>query len=171
MNDPTTVIRPAERGDLDYILSSWMRTYEHAPEMNMPGMIRDEYFRMTHLVLDELIARASRAGSLYVACERNAPHLIKGYLCGEAFDRPPIAYLHWVQVKKQYWRQGICTALVDKYVKDFGITAEQNMLYTFSNKAMRIPGFAQHMNERYSMVYYPWFKYTSQEPGWESGIV
>ncbi len=167
----TTLIRPAERGDLDYILSSWQLTYEHSPEMKLPGMIRDEYFRMTHLMLDELIARASQKGSLYVACERNAPHLIKGYLCAEAFTQPDIAYLHWVQVKKKYWRQGIMTQLLDKFVEDFGVTHEQNILYTFSNKAMKIPSFYQYMNERYSMVYWPWFKITSQEPGWESGVI
>ena len=164
-----TIIRQAEKGDLDYILSSWQLTYERSPEMNMPGMIRDEYFRMTHLVLDELISRSSRQGALYVACEQNAPHLIKGYACCEAFTKPDIAYVHWVQVKKQFWRQGIMTLLVDQFVKDFGVTPEQNLLYTFSNKAMRIPKFASYMNERYSTVYWPWFKYTSQEPGWEAG--
>lgn len=167
----TTLIRHATTGDLDYILSSWQLTWEESPEMHFPGMIRDEYFRMTHLVLDELISRASNKGSLYIACERQAPHLIKGYLCAEAFTQPDIAYVHWCQVKKQYWRQGLMTAMLDKFCKDFGVTDEQNLLYTFGSKHMKKPGLYRYLNDRYSMVYWPWFKYTSQEPGWESGVI
>ena len=137
--------------------------------MDMPGMLRDEYFHKTHLILDELISRCSKKGSLYVACEEGAPYIIKGYLCGEAYQSPDIAYLHWVQVKKKHWREGIGKQLIDTFVRDFGITREQNLLYTFSNKAMKLPGFARFMSERYSAVYYPWFKITSLPYGWESG--
>jgi ribosomal protein S18 acetylase RimI-like enzyme len=165
------MIRQAERADLDYILSSWQLTYEKSPEMSQPGMIRDEYFRLTHLVLDELISRASAKGSLYIDCVDGAPHLIRGYLCAEAYTEPDIAYVHWAQTKKKYWGQGIATNLVNTFIRDFGVTEEQNLLYTFSSRAMACPGFANKATERFPLVYWPWFKYTSQEFGWESGRI
>jgi len=102
-------IRPAEEGDLDYILSSWQLTWERSPEMNSPGMIRDEYFRHAHLILDELISRSSENGALYICHQPGAPHLIRGYLCGEvrSWGGVDVAYLHWMQVKKRDWRQGV----------------------------------------------------------------
>jgi GNAT superfamily N-acetyltransferase len=169
----TTEIRPGERGDLDYILSSWMRTWERSPEMAWPGMIRDEYFRHAHLMLDELVARSSGAGALYVACEAHSPHIIQGYLCGEpvVWKGPPqvqVNYLHWVQVKKKYWGQGIATMLLDRYKRDFLIGDDDNILYTFGSSAAKREMFQPFMR-RHNFTAWPWFKYTSQEPGWESG--
>jgi len=164
-------IRHAEEGDLDYILSSWQLTWERSPEWNMPGVIRDEYFRHAHLILDELISRSSANGALYVCHHTGSPHLIRGYLCGEVFKDPDIAYLHWVQVKKPEWNKGVGQALMQTLVENFRIDLEggQNILYTFSNSALKRPSFAQRACREYNLVYWPTFKYTSQAPGWESG--
>lgn len=162
-------IRPAEKGDLDYILSSWMRTWLRSPEWNQPGVLRDEYFRQAHLLLDELISRASQAGSLYVCHATGAPHLIRGYLCAEAFQQPNIAYLHWLQVKKADWQQGVASALLEAFKRDFDVQPNQNLLYTFSSRAMKNRELAKVACERYNLVYWPNFKYTSQAFGWEAG--
>lgn len=169
----TTEIRPAERGDLDYILSSWQLTWERSPEMSWPGIIRDEYFRHAHLMLDEIISRSSAAQALYIACEAGAPHLIKGYLCGEPvyWKGPPqvqINYLHWLQVKKKYWNTGVATMLLNRYKRDFLIKEDDNILYTFGTGAAKKPIYQAAMR-RNNMTAWPWFKYTSLAPGWESG--
>jgi GNAT superfamily N-acetyltransferase len=163
-------IRPAEEGDLDYILSSWQLTWERSPEMNLPGMIRDEYFRHAHLMLDELISRSSENRALYICHQPGSPHLIRGYLCGEvrSWENVHVAYLHWIQVKKPDWRKGVGSALVERFRKDFNIGEDQNMLYTFANSAVRNQGIWEAARDL-NLVYWPWFKYTSQEYGWESG--
>jgi hypothetical protein len=163
-------IRPAVRGDLDYILSSWQLTWERSPEMNCPGMIRDEYFRHAHLILDELISRSSENKALYICHQPGAPNLIRGFLCGEvrSWENVDVAYLHWVQVKKKDWRKGVASALIERFRKDFLIKEDQNMLYTFTNSAVRNQGIWEAAADL-NLVFWPWFKYTSQEYGWESG--
>lgn len=169
-------IRQAEQGDLDYILSSWQLTWERGPEMNLPGMIRDKYFYHAHLILNEIISRASKAGSLYVCQVPNQPHLIRGFLCAEVFkedpdqpDQPEIAYLHWVQVKKKDWDQGVASALFEAFYADFDIQPDQNLLYTFTSRALNRRELVKKAQERYNLVAWPWFKYTSQDFGWEAG--
>lgn len=166
----TFCIRQAVKADLEYILPSWMQTYEKSPEFDQPGVVRDEYFRHTHLILDELLARASQAGSLYVCHEEGAPHIIRGYLCAEVFKKPyHVAYLHWVQVKGKQWGQGVASALIDTFKRDFDIQENQNILYTFSSKAMTLGKLSKLARSRHNLLYWPWFKFTSMEPGWEVG--
>lgn len=162
-------IRPADTGDLDYILSSWMRTWEKSPEMDLPGMLRDEYFRNTHLMLDELVARASKKGSMYVCHATGAPHIIRGFLCAEAYTAPDIAYVHWIQVKRPDWNRGVASALLEAFIADFDIQPTQNILYTFGSKALTLRKLAKTACDRYNLVAWPWFKYTSQPYGWEAG--
>lgn len=169
-------IRPAHRSDLDYILSSWMRTWERSPEMNLPGMLRDQFYRHAHLLLDEIIPRCSKQGGLLVCHETGAPNIIRGFACGEVVSwhaqdgaEGEIAYLHWVQTKKQYWRQGVAEALLEALQKDFGMTEDQNWLYTFSARVLKDRELARKACERYNLVAWPWAKYTMMEPGWESG--
>ena len=152
-------IRPATTGDLDYILSSWMRTWEKSPEMDLPGMLRDEYFREAHLILDELVSRASGNGSLYICHATGAPHIIRGYLCAEATTQPDIAYVHWVQVKRAEWGKGVASALMEAFITDFDVQPSQNILYTFSSKALTLRKLAHKARERYSLVAWPWYKF------------
>ena len=167
-------IRQAVGGDKEYILQSWMYAYENSPEMSMPGMSRDDYFAYTHRLLDEIIARCSRAGSCYVCHQPNAPHLIRGYLCAEALDAFPVVY--WVNVKKQEKKKGVASALMEQFYRDFEITPGK-LVYTFSSKDLRgkwdkkesrfNDDLPRKAKERYGIVYHPWWKYTSQAQGWE----
>ena len=165
-------IRQGVAGDKEYILQSWMYAYENSPEMKMPGLSRDDYFAYTHRLLDELIYRASKAGSLYVCHQPNAPHLIRGYLCAEATVAFPV--VHWLNVKKQEKRKGVASALLEQFYLDFEIEPGK-LLYTFSSKDLK-GGFrdgrfqnelAEKAMERYGIIYHPWFKFTSQDMGWE----
>lgn len=160
-------IRYPEKGDLDYILSSWQRTWEQAPEWKFPGVIRNEYFRHAHLMLDELISRSASQGALYICHAPGAPYIIRGYLCGEVYTDPNIAYLHWVQVKKPEWQKGVAEALLTRFKLDFDVQPDQNILYTFGTKCLWNKGFGQKLVERHNLTYWPFFKWTSQPEGWE----
>ncbi len=158
-------IRPAERSDLEYILSTWKLTWEQSPEMDLPGMIRDKYFEQAGKLLEEIVPRASRNGSLYICQMQGAPHIIRGFLCGEVTTEPDIAYLHWVGIKRKEWGKGVGSALMEAFIKDFDIRPEQNILYTFSSKAMqKCPGLAKKVTQRYSLVAFPWMKYEGWTP-------
>jgi hypothetical protein len=158
-------IRQANSGDREYILNSWLLAYENSPEMRNPGIIRDDYFAYTHRLLDELISRASKAGSVYVCHQQDASYSIRGFMCAESFKAFPV--VHWISVKKQEKKKGVASALLEQFYKDFDIKPG-NLLYTFSSKDLRKHrDLADKARERYSIVYHPWFKYTSQEGGWE----
>ena len=164
-------IRPAEQGDLDYILHSWLTTYKKSPEMQQPCLPHAAYFRHGHLMLEEILSRTSKRGSLYVACDPSAPYVIYGYLCAEAFQYPNLAYIHWVQVKRKQWGQGMATAMIEKFKADFGVRDNQNLLFTFSANILRNRELSRKAGERFNLVYWPWFKYTSMPEGWESASV
>jgi hypothetical protein len=163
------VIRGGEPNDLDYIIASWLHAFKMSPEMRMPGLIHDDYYHHQHLIVDELIPRASEKESLYVAQAPGSKHLIKGYLVAEAFKN--VAFVHWCQVKKEHWNQGIATALLNQFRTDFGIPNDANLLYTHSAQVLLNKKFAQKACERFNLVYWPWFKHTSQPYGWEGGSV
>jgi hypothetical protein len=158
-------IRQATKADIPYITQSWLYTYEESPEMDMPGFVRDNYFGYEHKRLDHLIPRASRAGSMYICHVGGAPHLIRGYLCAEAFEAFPV--VHWLQVKKKFQREGVATALLTQFYQDFEITPG-NLVYTYSCKDLRrFPHLTKKAVDRYNLVYLPQLKYTTMPAHWE----
>ena len=158
-------IRQAERQDLKYICQSWLYAYQESPEMNMPGLINDDYFGYQHKLLDDIIPRASKAGSLYICHEEDKPHLFRGYLCAEPFDGLPV--VHWLQIKKHSKRKGVATALMQQFYKDFGYVKGQNCVYTHSAKDLRQGWLSKRVKKEYAGCYVPWMKYTLAAPGWE----
>lgn len=166
-------IRMATASDREYILKSWMLAYEQAPEMRMPGLIRDDYFAYTHRLLDELISRSSEKGSMYVCHQPNASYMIRGFLCAEAYTDFPV--VHWVHTRKSEKKKGVASALIEQFYKDFEIQPG-NLIYTFSSRDLMgkyMDGkyndeFPKRMTKRYNLCYLPWWKFTTATPGWEA---
>jgi hypothetical protein len=166
MSEDLYHIRAVEKPDLKYICQSWLYAYQESPEMSNPGLVNNDYFGYQHKLIDDIIPRASAAGSAYICHEPGAPHLYRGYLIAEPFDNLPV--VHWMQCKKGSWKQGVATALLHRFYDDFGYTKGQNLVYTHSSKMARSQGWMQaKMKKEWSCVYLPWFKYTLAEPGWE----
>lgn len=167
VNPKNSDIRPIEKADLKYVNQSWLYDYQESPEMRMPGLINDDYFGYQHKLIDDILPRASKAGSAYIMNEPGHPHLYRGWLVAEPFDGLPV--IHFIKVKKGAMRQGVATALVDRFFEDFGYTKGQNCVYTHSAKdIVRCKWLREKMVEDYSAVYLPWFKYTLATPGWEA---
>lgn len=162
-------IRPANVGDLDYILNAWQLTWNRSPEVDWPNKIQDEYFRIAHALLDEIISRSAQQGALYVCHFPGSPHIIRGFLCGEVTTRPDVAYIHWIQVKKAEWRKGVASALLERFKLDFDVHPEQNLLYTFATNCLKQKHMRDKVLPRHNFL--PWlhYKYTSQPWGWETG--
>lgn len=158
--------RQAERADLKYVCQSWLYSYQESPEMDMPGLINDDYFGYHHKLLDDILPRASKAGSLYICHEPGLPHMIRGYLVAEPFEGLPV--VHWLNVKKGSKRQGVATALMLQFYKDFDYEQGQNCVYTHSSKDMKKQTWlSSKAKVDWSCVYLPWFKFTLAKPGWE----
>ena len=155
------IITQAVEDDLKYITSSWLRTYIDSPEMRMPNLVHSDYYYHTHRFLDEIISRSSKLKALYVAREPAAPSIIHGYLCCEPYEE--LTLVHWAAVKRPMWGRKIFTRMMDKFLDDFKIPHDVNLLYTFSSKTMTKP-IGKHLADKYSLVYYPWLKYDILSP-------
>jgi hypothetical protein len=157
-------IRPIERADLKYVCQSWLYDYQESPEMDMPGLINDDYFGYQHKLLDDILPRASRAGSAYIMNEVGQPHLYRGWLVAEPFEGLPV--VHFCKVKKGAMNQGVATALLERFFEDFGYTKGQNLVYTHSSKDVKRKHWLQgKMKDDWSCVYLPWFKFTLAKTG------
>jgi hypothetical protein len=157
-------IRAAEAGaDLKYITQSWLYSYQQSPEMNQPGLINDDYFGYQHKMIDDIIPRASAAGSAYMCYEDAGKHLFRGYLIAEPYVGLPV--VHWMQVKKGSKRQGVATAMLNRFYTDFGYVKGQNLVYTHSSKDLLQGWASKRAKKDWSCVYLPWFKTTLAKHG------
>ena len=153
--------------DVDYITHSWLHAYKQSPEMNNPGLTERDYFHYTHKKIDEILPRASAAGSVYMCIDGENENRYRGYLVAEAFeDFPPI--IHWLQVKKEHKRQGVATALLKQFFIDFDFVPGA-CVYTFSSDDLKrkrsIRVAFEEMGCR--LLYIPDMKTTLNRPDWE----
>jgi len=162
-------IRQATGPDIGYITNSWLMAYKMSPEQDMPGRTNRDYYHYNHRKLEEIIPRASRAGSCYICHVADKPDEFRGYMVAEAFeDFPPI--VHWVQVKKEHKNQGVAGALLDQFFLDFDLDPDA-LIYTFSSHDMKRRGvkFMEKLNARdIKLLYLPDMKSTLNRPGWEA---
>lgn len=166
MPDKNSEIRPIEKADLKYVCQSWLYDYRESPEMNMPGLINDDYFGYQHKLMDDLISRASKAGSAYIMNEPGHPHLYRGWLIAQPYENLPV--VHFAKVKKGCMNQGVASALMERFYFDFRYTKGQNCVYTHSAKDILRYRWLRESMKDWSCVYLPWFKYTLADPGWEA---
>lgn len=153
--------------DLDYITNSWLHAYKISPEQDMPGLTQRDYFHYTHKKLDDIIPRASKAGSLYMCHEKYDTLKYRGYLVAEAFENfPPI--IHWCQVKKAHKRKGVATALLKQFFLDFDIEPGA-VIYTFSSYDIKRKRSIRVALEEMGikLLYIPDMKTTLNRPEWE----
>jgi hypothetical protein len=153
--------------DIDYITHSWLNAYKGSPEMDMPGRTDRDYYHYTHKKLDEIIPRASAAGSCYMCHDKHDLFNYRGYLVAEAFeDFPPI--IHWCQVKKDEKRKGVATALLKQFMLDFDIEPGA-FIYTFSSRDVKRKRDIRVALEDLGMkmLYIPDMKTTLNRPDWE----
>jgi ABC-type uncharacterized transport system substrate-binding protein len=152
-------IRQIEKADLKYVCQSWLYDYQESPEMNMPGLINDDYFGYQHKLIDDILPRASKMGTAYIMNEPGQKHLYKGWLVAEAYAGLPV--VHFMKVKKGSMNQGVATDLMERFYQDFGYTKGQNLVYTHSAKDVdRFRWLQKKMKDDWSAVYLPWFKFT-----------
>jgi hypothetical protein len=153
--------------DLKYITNAWLNAYRSSPEMNMPGRVDKDYYHYTHKKLNQIIPRASKAGSCYMCHVADAPMQFRGFMVAEAFENfPPV--IHWLQVKKLDKRQGVATALIEQFFFDFKLNPDC-IIYTFSSQDMkRRKEIVNKFEERgIRLLYLPDMKTTLNDPDWE----
>lgn len=119
------VLRAAKLSDINFLTSSWLRSYRNAPAVS--GVPNSTYYYYHHKVLEELLTRCT----VMVACFPDRPDQILGYVCAEKFDAGLV--IHYLYVKKTFRNFGIARKLVDHLVE-----AEKppKILYTHKTRDM-----------------------------------
>jgi GNAT superfamily N-acetyltransferase len=96
------VLRPVRESDLNFIRSSWLKSYRPLYTM-VPNPV---YYAVYHGVVEGLLARPT--SRTVVACASDHDDHILGYACAE----PTEQRFHWAYVKEPFRRIGIGRALV-----------------------------------------------------------
>lgn len=101
-NAPKWVIRTAEPADISFIYATWLKSYRTGSGLGLASGKR-AYFITYQLVIDEILAKPEAV--VYVAVKPDEPFVIFGYMVAEP------SVLHYVFVKKAFFRKGIARAL------------------------------------------------------------
>lgn len=114
------VLRPAEAGDRNYVLSSWLRS--HRSDSGQARRQGPDYWERHHRVVEALLGRAATM----VACWSDDPDVIIGWACTE--DRT----VHYVYVRKEFRRMGIARMLLEPMLREAGVQ------YTHTTNVVRM---------------------------------
>ena len=107
MRDWKFNIRPANGDDLNFIYSTWVNSIWSDCE-KFRGIHAPLFFKEYPKVIDQILANPKTKTA--IACKYDEPFVIFGYAIAE----PPVA--HYVFTKKNFWKMGVATALME-YLK------------------------------------------------------
>lgn len=104
---PPVRYRPAEAGDVGYIVHSWLESY-HKGNPLMRQVRFHRYKEPQRRRIHELLGRSH----VICACDAEFPDTLYGWACGEKVESTP--FLHYVYVAQLWRREGIARTLVEK---------------------------------------------------------
>lgn len=99
------------KNDEACILATWLNSFEPHRDRRVP---RDLYYRFQHERIEQRLWRASGLGTALVACFKDDPTQIMGWLVGQPDHSNTLDY---VFTKSIYRRFGIATALLKQFGK------------------------------------------------------
>lgn len=99
----TLAFRAAKQEDLNFILSSWLRSYRDAKRT----VKNKDYFPGQQRLIGALAGKRN----LVIGCDADTPEWIAGYACGQMLDDGSLL-LDYVYVKQPYRERGIGRALI-----------------------------------------------------------
>lgn len=104
MSNQRVEIRSANKDDIPFVYSTWLRSYKHSSPVTR--CIRSDAFYAGHQkILDSILS--SEGVTVVIACDREDLNLIFGFLAYE----PEI--VHFVYIKKPFRKMGIAKKLLE----------------------------------------------------------
>lgn len=99
-------IRPMVDSDFNFIINSWLKTYKYSGP-HVKRMLDRVYYEFYEPKVKDLIKRSD----VYVACLREEPEVIVGYLAIERKDEHDI--IHFCLVKDLWQKIGVARYLLE----------------------------------------------------------
>lgn len=107
---PRYRIRPAEAGDVGYIVHSWLESY-HAGN----ALMRQVRFGRYKEPMRRSIHRLLGTSQVYVACDAADSSRLYGWACGELYGDTPV--LHYVYVAQLFRGVGMARDLCNQLLR------------------------------------------------------
>lgn len=105
-------IRPHNDTDTDFIYASWLHHYRFSSDF--ARNIRTHlYYEFHHKVIERILERKAK---VRIACLKDDPDVIVGYLVYEGQDDAPV--IHFCFVKKAFRQMGVAKSLVQGLALD-----------------------------------------------------
>lgn len=144
-------IGPADVADLNFVLSSWKKSFREAPKLaQLPAHV---YYERANSEVAEILTRAE----VLVARDSERPDFLYGFIAYEALDgageRPDALCVQFVYTKRDWRRLGVASKLLSAAVthaEALGVDLDSaRLVYThetrFNDVAERL-GF-RHVNQ------------------------
>lgn len=92
--------------DFNYVISAWLKSFKYSG--TTVQRMRDTVYFATY---EPIVKRLIKQSDVYVACLREEPEVIVGYLAIERKHDSDI--IHFVQVKDLWQKMGVATYLLE----------------------------------------------------------
>ena len=144
-------IRKAQKSDIPFITSSWLRSNRDGFMVrSVPNTV---YYYKHHKILESLLPR----GIVIVACNEEDPDQILGWCCAEVLDTALV--IHYIYIKQPFRRFGIASRMIALLKQTEQPPA---IMVTHSNPMVR-----PLIKER-KWVYNPYLLFSSLPEDWAS---
>lgn len=104
MSELPVLLRPLAEGDVNFVLNSWLKSYEDSGWTKVAGKA---YWKGHRIAILRLI----RSAHVVIACDPEDHDTILGWACTNG------RYVHYVYVKRAFRRYGLAKRLLADHVK------------------------------------------------------
>lgn len=132
-------LRNVTAEDHNFILNSWLKSFRNGPAVRR--MENSAYYHEQAKVIKELL----QSVNVLVACDKDAPNQILGYLISQRINN--VFVLHYVYVKQPFRNCGIAKMLIAARDHELGETAA---VYTHHTES------ASRLAYKYKFMYNPY---------------
>jgi hypothetical protein len=143
------LVRKAQRSDIPFITSSWLRSNREGFFVRSVG--NTVYYHQHHKILEQLLPRSV----VLVACNEDDPDQILSWICAEVVDTALV--IHYIYTKKPFRKFGLAKRLVNLLEESESPPA---IMVTHSNPSMR-----PLLREK-NIIYNPYLLFSSLPDDW-----
>lgn len=103
-------IRAYQPSDEKIVFATWLNSFEPFRDRRVP---RDTYYAEHHNFINRRLAAAVASGHFLVACSKDDPETVFGWVCGGVDEHGK--FIDYVYVKSLFRRMGIGRALLNAF--------------------------------------------------------
>jgi len=138
MNDLPIALRPAHKEDVNFIFNAWLKSFRNS-DFATP-MANEIYFSNHHKTIEKIL----KYYSVIIACNKDDPNQIYGFLCAGYTDS--VFTIHYAYVKHPFRKMGIAKELL----KSFNYDPNYAAIYTHDSK------IAKYLVKNHNIIYHPY---------------